>query len=253
MAREYTHAVSEVLEGELGVLAVPEGAGGGVSRPGVLLLPDVFGLSALYRALARRLADEGFVVLALEPYAEPVEIVDAGSFLRARSDPETLARIRRGLDQLSAHPALGGAKPGVIGFCIGGTYALLAACGLPGIGACVCCYGILSYDHGLLHESACRDRSRKPRDPLAAVVDLGCPLLGLFGGRDEFVPLADVRALEAGAATAGHAVEIRIYPEAGHAFLNEMRPQAFRPDAARDAWPRIVAFLRTALSAGGRG
>jgi carboxymethylenebutenolidase len=253
MARQYTRRFMPVSDCPLGALAVPESGVSSTPRPGVLLLPDVWGLSALYRELARRLSEEGFVTLALEPYGGPVQITDPGRFLRERSDPETLARIRSGVGFLATQPAVAGERVGVIGFCIGGTNALLAACALPGLSACVSFYGILSYDHGLLHDPAGRDPSRKPRDPLAAIDDLACPLLGFFGGEDEFVPVADVRALEARAARAGKRAEIRIYPGAGHAFANETRPQAFRADAARDAWARMLAFLRSELSGAGRG
>lgn len=229
----------------LGHLATPDAAAAGA----VLLLPDVFGLSDLYREMARRLAAEGFVTLALEPYGAPVTITDPGRFLRERSDPETLARIREGVELLAARHA---GAVGVLGFCIGGTHALLAACALEGLSACVAFYGILSYEHGLLHDPAGRDPARKPADPLAAVAGLRCPALGLFGGRDEFVPAADVRALSARAREAGRSLAVHVYPEAGHAFLNEGRPQAFRPDDARDAWQRAVAFLRERLSAAAR-
>lgn len=241
-----------ISDAPLGTLAVPDAAGPAVSRPAVVLIPDVWGLSEFYRELARRLMAEGFVTLALDPYGGPVQITDPGRFLRERSDPETLARIRAALEQLSVHPAVAGQSVGVVGFCIGGTQALLAACALPGVSACVSFYGILSYEHGLLYDPAGRDPVRKPRDPIAAVPDLRCPLLALFGGRDEFVPARDVRALEARAAETGRRVEVRIYPEAGHAFLNETRPQAFRPDDARDAWARMLAFLRRELSGGAR-
>ncbi len=234
----------------LGALALPDPAPA-EPVPGVLLLPDVWGLSELYRGFAARLAADGFAVLALEPYGTAVEITDPGSFLRGRSDPEMLARIGSALEALRSHACVDASRLGVVGFCIGGTQSLLAACALPGLSACVAFYGILSYEHGLLYEPAGRDLARKPRDPLAAIGELRCPLLGLFGGRDDFVPAEDVRALEAGAVRSGQRVEIRLYPEAGHAFLNETRPQAFRPDDARDAWRRMVDFLRRELSASG--
>jgi carboxymethylenebutenolidase len=248
MAREYTEISMVFSDVPLGALALPDAAPAG-RMPAVLLLPDVWGLSELYRGFAGRLAAEGFAVLALDPYGTAVEITDPGSFLRGRSDPEMMARIGAALGSLRSHAAVDASRVGVVGFCIGGTQSLLAACTLPGLSACVSFYGILSYEHGLLYEPSGRDLARKPRDPLTAIADLRCPLLGLFGGRDEFVPAEDVRALEAGAARSGQRVEIRLYPEAGHAFLNETRPQAFRPDDARDAWRRTVDFLRRELSA----
>ena len=53
--------------------------------------------------------------------------------------------------------------------------------------------------------------------------------------------------LEAALAPSPHATDVVIYPGAGHAFMNETRPEAFRPDAAKDAWVRMVAFFRDHL------
>jgi len=239
-------AVSDV---SLGALVLPDGAGRSARCPGVVLIPDVWGLSQLYREFACRLAGEGFATLALDPYGGPIQITDPGRFLRERSDPEAQARVQASVDFLSMQTALASMPVGVVGFCIGGTHALLAACGLRGIAACVSFYGILSYDHGLLHDPAGRDFALKPRDPLAAITELRVPLLAIFGDHDEFVPETDVRALEATLKQTGKRAEIQVYRGAGHAFLNETRPQAFRPEAARDAWARMLAFLRRELTA----
>ena len=235
-----------------GHLALPEGAGPSSPRPGVVLIPDVWGLSDLYREFAERMAREGFVTLALDLHGEPVEITDPGRFLRELSDPEVLARVRSGLDFLASHPACAGRSLGVVGFCIGGTYALHAACSLDGVGATVAFYGILSHDHGLLHDPAGLDPARKPRSALEAVADLRCPTLGIFGTEDEYVPIDDVRELESRADHAGRPLEVRLYPGCGHAFLNETRPAAHRPEAARDAWERMLGFLSRKLNSPAR-
>ncbi len=227
----------------LGSLSLPD-PGTAHPRPAVVLVPDVWGLTDFYRELARRLAAEGVAPLALDPYGAPVEIRDPGAWLRSRSDPEMLARIRSAVEFLASHAEAGG-PVGILGFCIGGTYSLLSAAGVPGIQAAVAYYGILSYDHGLLHDPAGRDTARKPRAPIEAAPDLACPVLAIFGADDEFVPVEDVRALEA--AAPADRLETHIYPGAGHAFLNETRPTAYRPEAARDAWARAVAFLRERL------
>ena len=105
---------------------------------------------------------------------------------------------------------------------------LLAAASCDGLAAAVPFYGILSHRHGLLAGGAALDPAKKPREPLAVARELRCPLLAIFGDRDEFVPLPDVRALEAELARAPQRSEVRVYPGCGHAFLNDTRPQAFR-------------------------
>jgi len=227
--------------GRDGELGYEVGTGGGA--PGVVMVHDVWGLSEHTRDLADRLSGEGFAVLAVDLYRREgaVEITDAAAFIRDLPDPRVLADLREAASRLRAD---GAPRVGVTGFCMGGMYALLAACE-PGFDAAVPFYGMLRHGEGLL--AGPLDPARKPREPLAAAADLACPLLGLFGDEDAFVPVAQVEALRTALASSPHESEIVRYPGAGHAFMNSTRPQAFRPEAAADAWPRMVAFLRRHL------
>ena len=78
---------------------------------------------------------------------------------------------------------------------------------------------------------------------------LTAPVLGLFGETDDFVPPATVRQLEAAIQQAGGSIESHSYPNAGHAFFNDSRPEAYNAEAATDAWQRLLAFLPQALAA----
>jgi carboxymethylenebutenolidase len=229
---------------ELGYNACPQGA----PRPGVVMIHDVWGLADHTRDLARRLAGEGFAVLAIDLYRrEPdVKIENPGVWMRGFSDPQALADVAAAAAWLRAQPGCTG-RVGVAGFCMGGMYALLSACGDAGIEAAVAFYGLLSHRHGILHDEAGLDPARKPREPLAAAADLEHPLLCLFGDEDEFVPLADIDALREQLATTSPASEVVVYPGCGHAFMNDTREDAYRPETAAVAWPRMVAFLRQQL------
>jgi carboxymethylenebutenolidase len=212
------------------------------------VIPDVWGLSDHYRGLARRLAGEGFAVLAIDPYRKTgqpqlSDVASALAWIRELSDPLLLATVQDAIDALDAHPASAGRRCGVTGFCMGGQYALLAACACRGLSACAPFYGMVRYAEGL-------DPAKKPRSPLDALADLSCPVLGLYGAEDPIIPLADVRELERRLAKSGKPAELRVYPGAGHAFMNDTRPEMYRPDAAADAWPRLVVFLRDALGSG---
>ena len=189
-------------------------------------------------------------MLAVDLYRriQTVDIRDPGAWMRELSDPQVLSDIEASVAWLAARPACSGRGIGVVGFCMGGTYALLAGCKVPGVGAAVPYYGLLSHQHGLLHDDAGLDSAKKPEEPLAAAPRLQCPLLGFFGGRDDYVPLADVKELEARLAESGKPSEIVVYPEAGHAFLNDTRPDAYREAEAAEAWTRTVAFLGAELS-----
>jgi carboxymethylenebutenolidase len=230
-------------ETDLGFLCRPDAG----AHPGVVLIPDVWGLSDHYRELARRLGAEGFAALALNLYRREKEpkITDPGRWIRGLSDPQLLGDVQAGVDALSADAARG-CKIGVTGFCMGGQYTILAAAGCRGLAAAVAYYGMLSHEHGLLAPGPGEslDPARKPRSPLEAAAAIRCPLLGLFGRDDPFVPLEDVRAFERQLEKSGQPHEIVVYDGAGHAFLNETRPEMYRPEAARDAWSRMLAWFR---------
>ncbi|MEZ4216207.1 MAG: dienelactone hydrolase family protein [Myxococcota bacterium] len=225
-------------------------ARGDDASPGVVLVHDVWGLRDHPRDLARRLAAEGFRVLAVDLYrrVEPVAIADPGPWMQELSDPQVLADLEAGARFLRERARDGGAaRVGVVGFCMGGMYALLAACGAEGFDASVPFYGLLSHAHGVLHREGGLDPARKPHEPLAVAHALRCPMLAFFGADDALVPLADVRALERALARAGRPSEVVVVEGAGHAFMNDTRPEAFRPEAAARAWTRTVAFLREQL------
>jgi carboxymethylenebutenolidase len=219
-------------------------------HPGVVLIHDVWGLSDHTRDLARRLAAKGFAVLALDLYRreESLHIDDPGRWMRALSDPQVLEDIERAAAFLSGDPACAGRRIGALGFCMGGMYALLAGCEARGLSAVVPFYGILSHQHGLLHCEGGLDPALKPSEPLEAVRDLSVPLLAFFGDEDSFIPMDDVRLLEERMAGAPHFARVVVFPGAGHAFANDTRPDAYRPEAAREAWARMVVFFQECLA-----
>jgi carboxymethylenebutenolidase len=230
--------VNTVELGE-GFLAEP----GDGPRPGVVVIPDVWGLAEHKRDIAGRLAEAGFAALALVVFRRTgrPELADpaaAMAWIRELSDPLVLETVQEGVDALAPHPAVAGGKVGLIGFCMGGQYAWLAACHCRGIAAVAPFYGMLRYEAGL-------DPERKPRSPLEAVADLSCPALGFYGLEDAIIPNADVDELESRLARQPRPYEIVRYEGAGHAFLNDTRPAMYRPEAAADAWTRLLPFLRT--------
>jgi carboxymethylenebutenolidase len=230
---------------ELGFLALPERG----ACPGIALIHDVWGLSAHARDIAQRLAGEGFAALALDLYRrlDAVAIEDPGAWMRALSDPQVLGDVQAAVEFLAKQPITQGKGIGAIGFCMGGMYALMAAARCSGLRASVAFYGLLSHQHGILHSDAGLDPERKPDEPLALASELRCPLLAFYGDRDEFVPLADIELLRQRLARSAQPAEVIVYPGAGHAFMNDTRPAAFRPEIAASAWSRMLAFLREQL------
>ena len=231
-------------ETALGFQALPPA--GAEAAPGVVLIPDVWGLSAHYRAEAARLAREGFAVLALDPYRKTgtrklESPEDALAWIDELPDPVVLETVQEGIAHLAALPGASG-RVGITGFCMGGQYALLAACMCRGLSACAPFYGMLRYRKGL-------NPAKKPRQPLDALGTLQCPVLGFYGEADPIIPTADALELREKLAASKQPGEVILYPNAGHAFANPTRPELYRPEAARDAWEKLVPFLRETLRA----
>jgi len=211
--------------------------------PAIVLIPDVHGLSDLYREIGARFAARGFTTLVVDLYsregapklASPVE---AMRFIAALPDPRILGDLEAAVGFVRSSGSAT-RKIGITGFCMGGQYALLAACSIRDLSACVSFYGMVRY---------AETNERKPRSPLDAARDLCCPYLGIFGEEDALIPAHDVRELGERLEASGKTYELKTYAGCGHAFLNHTRPDAYRPEAAADAFERAVAFFASHLS-----
>lgn len=212
-------------------------------KPGLIILPDVFGLSDHYRGVARRFAAEGCVALVLDLYSREgtPNLADLDAVFRWISqlpDERVLGDVGAAVDYLLAQPEVGGTAVGLTGFCMGGQYTLMAACTVDGIGAAVSWYGMLRYKE---------TNAVKPASPLDLAPRLKCPYLGLFGADDAIIPRGDVDELRSILEREHKVFEIEVYEGAGHAFFNDTRPEMYRPDIAARAWTRAMAFFRRHL------
>lgn len=212
-------------------------------QPAIIVIHDVRGLTEHYRDIARRFASEGFFALAVDLYSREgaPQITDVDSalrWMRELDDRRVLADLQSALGYLGTRPEVRSSAIGITGFCMGGQYALMAACSVPDIAACVSFYGMLRYEEKPEH---------KPQSPLDLAPQLASPYLGLFGAEDALIPRSDVRQLESVLRRHEKVFETKVYRNAGHAFFNDQRPDAYRADAARDAWTRTIAFFRQHL------
>lgn len=211
--------------------------------PAVLIIPDVYGLSDHYRDITRRFAGEGFFSVALDLYSREgaPKLADIGAvqrWIQDLDDRRVLGDIDAAVHFLRSRVEVRKISVGVVGFCLGGQYALMSACGTADVAACVSFYGMLRYaEHS----------ERKPESPLEMAPRLACPYLGLFGADDPLIPRADVRELGSILRNTNKSCQIKSYTGAGHAFFNDRRADAFRPEAAADAWSRSIAFFRQTL------
>ncbi|MBD2259590.1 dienelactone hydrolase family protein [Pseudanabaena sp. FACHB-2040] len=210
----------------LGYLALPE-AGSGA---GVIVLQEWWGLVPHIKSVADRFAQAGFVALAPDLYGgeKTTSPDEAGRLMMALNIEKTAQDLENAVDYLLQHDAVVGTKVGVVGFCMGGQLALLAATISDRIGAAIDFYGI------------------HPNVKLN-VSQLRAPVLGLFGDQDTFVPLEAVEDLVATVRHAGKPIETHLYSGAGHAFFNDARPEAYNEAAAADAWVRSLDFFHEHL------
>ncbi|MEJ7763198.1 MAG: dienelactone hydrolase family protein [Thermomicrobiales bacterium] len=227
----------EVRVGDLAIPAFLATPGGEGRHPAVLVLHDIHGVNPFYEDLTRRLAAEGFVAMLPDlfvrqgPLAEKTP--DATRARRALLDQRhALDDIARAIETLAGH-ARGDGTVGTIGFCMGGTFAMLAAAREPVPDASVAFYGF----------PAPSPTERAPLLPLAEANSLRSPLLALWGDQDHAVGMDTVEAYRAALAEADRQFEFVVYPGVGHGFLT------FDPDSptftvSEDAWTRTLAFLR---------
>ena len=227
-------------------LAWPEGGGkdgGGTGVggpwPGVVVVQDALGMSDDLRSQADRLAANGYLALAPDLYGRGGRkfscMRSAFSQLRARSGPafEDIEAARR---QLVATPGCTG-RTGVIGFCMGGGFALLAAAKYD--------FNAASVNYGEVPEDA------------ADLLTGRCPVVASYGGRDKPFKKMPGR-LEAALTECGLPHDVKTYPDSGHGFMNQgtgpmyaiakvlsgtTARLGYQHDSAEDSWQRILAFF----------
>lgn len=199
--------------------------------PGVIVLQEWWGVNEHILSVLDRFADEGFVALSPDLYHGEIATKpdNAERLMMALNIQETEKDLKGAVDYLVSLPEVTSEKIGVVGFCMGGQLALFAACENEAIGACVDFYGIHPKVEPQLEK-------------------LQCPFLGLFGATDDFVPPKAAHALEEKFHKLGKKCEIQIYPETGHAFFNDERPEAYHEASAKNAWMRVLQFFTELLA-----
>ena len=201
-------------------LASPQGWTVG---PAVIVIQEWWGLNPNIESICRRFADEGFAALAPDLYrgALTTEPDEAKKLMMQLDGPRAVEDLSAALSILVDR---GAKKVGAMGFCMGGYLTHEFALTDGRLGAVVACYGLTE---------------PKGRDLLA-------PMQVHIGTDDHFDP-ADMRALAAKLASRDDGSELFTYEGAPHAFMNDTRPEVYRPEAAALAWERATAFLHATL------
>jgi len=206
-----------------GFLAKPETLG--ENPAGVIVIQEWWGLNENIEAMARQLAGEGYVALAVDLYGGQVATDSDKARELVMAAMGNQAAMDDNLRQAYAYLETQGAKKiGSIGWCFGGGVSLQTALLFPDqLDAMVMYYGRLVDDESRL-------------------ATLQMPILGFFGGLDQGIPPDAVHAFEVSLHELGKDAEIHVYENANHAFANPSGT-AYNADAATDAWARTLAFF----------
>jgi len=203
-------------------VAVPPGEG---PFAVVIMIHEFFGLNAAITSMADGLAEAGYMVVAPDTFrGSTSQWIPRAIYQVITNDPQ---QVNADLDSVYAwiesQPQADPSKIGIVGFCYGGRVSMLYSLHNSGIAATIIFYGSSETNPEVLK-------------------NLPGPVLGIFGGADASIPLAEVYALEDGLNAAGIPHEITIYEGQPHAFMTNM--DEIRADSVkRQAWAQMLTFL----------
>ena len=227
-------------------VARPEGEG---PFPVVVVVSEIFGVHEYIRDVCRRLAKQGYAAIApafFNRVEDPAPLSDMGrirEIVTAAGYEQVMGDVSATLDWASQQLWANTDRIGITGFCWGGKVVWQACARFAAIDAGVAWYGRLAP----AADASAADVSAGQPWPVDLAADLKASVLGLYGGRDQGIPLASVERMREALARAGQTgSEIVVYDEAPHAFHADYRP-SYVEAAATDGWARLLAAFDKAL------
>ena len=215
--------------------ARPQGNG---PFPIIVVNEEVFGVHDHMADICRRLAKAGYLAVATEVYARIADLGKVSDSAQMQQivgrspDAQEMSDLDATVQWAMANKGDGG-RLGVTGFCRGGRTTWLYAIHNPNVKAAVAWYGNVMGAPSEAH----------PQRVMDLADQLKCPLLGLYGGQDNFAKASDAKEAAAKARTAGKTVEIVVYDDAPHGFNADYRPSYKAADAA-DGWKRMLEWFK---------
>ncbi len=206
--------------------------------PVVLVVSEIFGVHQHIADIARRFAKLGYLALAPDLFGrqgDPTQFASIPELLKNLIAKVPDEQVLNDLDACVAwaYRNTGDtSRIGITGFCWGGRITWLYAAHNPAVKAGVAWYGRLVGDKNVL----------QPAHPVDIAASLKVPVLGLYGGKDDGIPLASVDAMRTELAKGGSGSAIVVYPDAGHAFHADYRP-SYVASAAHDGWKRCTEWF----------
>ncbi len=201
----------------------------------MLIFPDVRGLHQFYKELALRFAEQGISAVAMDYFGRTAGLTarDETFEFRPHVQQLTAASVSADAQASLAHLRAGSEAAGsafILGFCMGGSFSLYSATQDWGLAGSIAFYAGLS-----------RVVDEQGRNALQAAAGTKTPVLGLFGGADQGIPVDQVETLDRELDQTGVEHAIVIYPGAPHSFFDR-RATEFA-EASADAWRRVLGFV----------
>jgi carboxymethylenebutenolidase len=199
-----------------GVLVTPSAGG---QPPAVVVLQEWWGVNDQIQAVAARYADAGFVALVPDLYHGKLakDADEAGAMMKALNFGQAVQEIAGAVDFLRGRSS---GKVAITGYCMGGALAFASAVNVRGLAAVVPFYGL-------------------PGDLDWSKID--APVQAHFATHDDWATVAGAQKIKAAVKAP---MELHVY-DAQHAFANDRRPEVYNPAAAKQAWDRALAFIRS--------
>ena len=207
--------------------------------PTILVVHEIFGVHEHIKDICRRLAKLGYFAVAPLLYSREGDVSglsDVPSILKVVAkvpDQDVASDLDATVVWARSTGKADTTKLGITGFCWGGRQVWLYAAHNPALRAGVAWYGPLQLPPSEL----------RPKNPIDLLNQLNAPVLGLYGGADNGIPVAQIERMQAALKAAGKRSEIVIYPDTPHGFNADYRP-SYRPAAAKDGWKRMQAWFK---------
>lgn len=220
--------------------ARPDGTG---PFPTVLVIEEIFGVHEYIKDICRRLAKAGYFAVAPELYArigDLSKMTDVNAIVRDVISKTPDDQLLRDLDATAAWAVSNRGDPkrlAVAGFCRGGRDVWLYTAHNPALKAAVAWYGPVGGTPSDI----------QPHNAADVATELKAPLLGLYGGQDAGISVADVQAAAAKAAGAGKTVRIHVFDDAPHGFHADYRP-SYRKADAEAGWQEMLGWFNKYLA-----
>jgi len=206
----------------------------------VLVAAEIFGLNHYMKDICHRLAKSGYYAIVPDLYSRKADLTklttmaEIQPIVNTKYDTELIADYDATVAYAAASAKADMSRMAITGFCRGGRTPLIYASTNPPLKAVVAWYGPVG---GTVNEYT-------PRTAMDRVGEIKAPVLGLYGAKDAGVPIAQVEKFFAALKAAGVPSELVVYPEAGHGFHADFRPDNYRKADAEDGWKRMLDWFK---------